>query len=38
MPYEYSTEEMIELTYEVLQKIILQDAYLRPLMYMLLQT
>ena len=33
LPYNYSTEELIEATYEVLAKNNLQDAYIRPLVY-----
>jgi branched-chain amino acid aminotransferase len=33
LPYSYTTEKMIEATYEVLKKNNLQDAYIRPLIY-----
>ena len=33
IPYDYSTAELIEATYEVLAKNNLQDAYIRPLVY-----
>jgi len=33
MPYNWSTEELIELTYAVLEKNGLQDAYIRPVVY-----
>lgn len=33
LPYTYTTEQMIEATYEVLKKNNLQDAYIRPLIY-----
>lgn len=33
IPYKYSTSELIEATYEVLDKNNLQDAYIRPLVY-----
>ena len=33
MPYHWSTEELIELTYAVLEKNGLQDAYIRPVVY-----
>jgi branched-chain amino acid aminotransferase len=33
LPYTYTTEQMIEATYEVLKKNNLQDAYVRPLIY-----
>jgi branched-chain amino acid aminotransferase len=33
IPYNYSTAELIEATYEVLAKNDLQDAYIRPLVY-----
>ena len=33
IPFEYTTEELIALTYEVLAKNNLQDAYIRPLVY-----
>ena len=33
MPYHWSAEELIEITYEVLRKNNLQNAYIRPLVY-----
>jgi branched-chain amino acid aminotransferase len=33
MPYHWTTEELIEATYEVLQQNNLQDAYIRPVIY-----
>ncbi|MBZ5859103.1 branched-chain amino acid transaminase [Flavihumibacter profundi] len=33
LPYTYSVEELIEATYQVLDKNNLQDAYIRPLVY-----
>jgi branched-chain amino acid aminotransferase len=33
MPYTYTTEELIEATYEVLKQNNLQDAYIRPVVY-----
>ena len=33
MPYHWTTEELIEATYEVLKKNNLQDAYIRPVVY-----
>jgi len=33
LPYEYSTDELIEATYELLRVNNLQDAYIRPLVY-----
>ena len=33
MPYTYSTADLIEITYQVLAKNNLQDAYIRPLVY-----
>ncbi len=33
MPYTYTTEELIEATYEVLRQNNLQDAYIRPVVY-----
>lgn len=33
MPYHWSTEELINTTYEVLAKNNLQDAYIRPVVY-----
>jgi branched-chain amino acid aminotransferase len=33
MPYKYSTNELIEATYNVLEKNNLQDAYIRPVVY-----
>ncbi len=33
MPYEWNTEELIEITYEVLRKNNIQNAYIRPLVY-----
>lgn len=33
MPYHWSTEELIEVTYETLHRNNLQDAYIRPLVY-----
>jgi branched-chain amino acid aminotransferase len=33
MPYHWNTEQLIEATYEVLQKNNQQDAYIRPLIY-----
>lgn len=33
MPYHWSTEELIEATYETLHRNNLQDAYIRPLVY-----
>ncbi|HVU54195.1 MAG TPA: branched-chain amino acid transaminase [Puia sp.] len=33
MPYRYSTRELIEATYEILEKNKLQDAYIRPVVY-----
>ncbi len=33
MPYNYTTDELIEATYEVLKKNNFQDAYIRPLIY-----
>jgi branched-chain amino acid aminotransferase len=33
MPYSWSTKELIEVTYELLAKNNLQDAYIRPVVY-----
>lgn len=33
IPYTYSTDELIEISYDVLAKNNLEDAYLRPLIY-----
>lgn len=33
MPYRYSTPELIEATYDILEKNKLQDAYIRPVVY-----
>ena len=33
IPYNYSTSELIEATYELLSKNALQDAYIRPVVY-----
>src|SRR5262249_44068601 len=33
MPYKYSTDELIQATYEVLKRNNLQDAYIRPVIY-----
>jgi branched-chain amino acid aminotransferase len=33
MPYHWTTDELIEATYEVLQQNNLQDAYIRPVVY-----
>jgi branched-chain amino acid aminotransferase len=33
MPYNWATEELIEVTYELLSKNNLQDAYIRPVVY-----
>src|SRR5882757_974245 len=33
MPYRYDTNEMIEATYQLLEKNNLQDAYIRPVVY-----
>ena len=33
LPYQWTTEELIDATYEVLRKNNLQDAYIRPLVY-----
>jgi len=33
MPYTWTTEELIEVTYELLHKNNLQDAYIRPVVY-----
>ncbi|HEY5370554.1 MAG TPA: branched-chain amino acid transaminase [Hanamia sp.] len=33
LPYEWNNEELIEATYEILDKNLLQDAYIRPLVY-----
>src|SRR5215510_9362152 len=33
MPYTWSTQELIEATYEVLKRNDLQDAYIRPVVY-----
>ncbi len=33
MPYTYSTEELVAVTYELLKKNNLQDAYIRPVVY-----
>jgi branched-chain amino acid aminotransferase len=33
MPYTYTTEELIEVTYELLRRNDLQDAYIRPVVY-----
>lgn len=33
LPYPYTIEELIEATYQVLEKNNLQDAYIRPLVY-----
>jgi branched-chain amino acid aminotransferase len=33
MPYSWTTEELIEATYEVLKRNELQDAYIRPVVY-----
>ena len=34
IPYPYDTDELIEATYAVLEKNDIQDAYIRPLVYM----
>ena len=33
LPFNYSTEQLIEATYQVLEKNNLQDAYIRPVVY-----
>ncbi|MEO7291984.1 MAG: aminotransferase class IV, partial [Ginsengibacter sp.] len=33
MPYHWTTEELIDATYEVLKRNDLQDAYIRPVIY-----
>jgi len=33
LPYNYSTDELITATYEILQRNQLQDAYIRPVVY-----
>lgn len=33
MPYNYTSEELIEATYEILKQNNLQDAYIRPVVY-----
>ncbi len=33
IPYSYSTEELIDVTYEVLKRNSLQDGYIRPVIY-----
>jgi branched-chain amino acid aminotransferase len=33
IPYDYSTEQLVEATYELLTRNNLQDAYIRPLVY-----
>ena len=33
LPYHWTDDELIEATYEVLEKNNLQDAYIRPLVY-----
>ena len=33
MPYHWSTQELIDATYEILKKNNLQDAYIRPVVY-----
>lgn len=33
MPYTYSTKDLIDVTYELLEKNNLQDAYIRPVVY-----
>jgi branched-chain amino acid aminotransferase len=33
LPYTYTTQQMIDATYEVLKKNNIQDAYIRPLVY-----
>lgn len=33
MPYRYTTSELIEATYDILEKNKLQDAYIRPVVY-----
>ena len=33
MPYTWTTEELIDVTYELLRKNNLQDAYIRPVVY-----
>lgn len=33
MPYTYDTQELIDITYEVLRRNNLQDAYIRPVVY-----
>ncbi len=33
MPYQHTTQELIDATYEVLKKNNLQDAYIRPIVY-----
>src|SRR5258705_11857405 len=33
MPYQWTTEELVEATYQVLKKNNLQDAYIRPVVY-----
>ncbi len=33
MPYQWTTEELIDATYEVLKRNSLQDAYIRPVVY-----
>src|SRR5207245_1381286 len=33
MPYPYATQDLVDATYEVLERNNLQDAYIRPLVY-----
>lgn len=33
MPYEWNTDELVNITYEILEKNGLQNAYIRPLVY-----
>src|SRR5882757_7951659 len=33
LPYPYTTEELVAITYDLLQKNNLQDAYIRPLVF-----
>lgn len=33
IPYEYDTDELIEISYQLLEKNTLQDAYIRPLLF-----
>src|SRR6187399_691533 len=33
MPYAYDTQELIDITYELLRRNNLQDAYIRPVVY-----